>query len=274
MREIVYQARVPKNTNAIICPGGMQTPYGTTSVTEITGGAVHSVVEQTTAQPAFVIHPDSAEIKLVIGIDETSCGKYADSIFETRDNRFTRFASELANEAQEARNGKTGVAAATAIACATAERFTYGHPQERFNDGFEEIPALGCGLVEGSCVDINTYFIAALRAAGFEAGYVTGFFFPEEKRGRCRDGHCWVVTRIDGETREWDIAHHLKLGTRDIKPGLNPKPGYRAACFHSMGLSFAGLETPEIKALLEPMAIVDGKAVSLAEPTIFLSNNA
>ena len=93
---------------------------------------------------------------------------------------------------------------AVAVACATAERFTYGHPETRFNDGLNEVPALGCGLTEGSCVDINTYFIAALRAAGIEAGYVTGVFFPAEKGDHCDDGHCWVVTRIDGETREWE----------------------------------------------------------------------
>lgn len=116
-----------------------------------------------------------------------------------------------------------------------------------------EIPALGCGTAEGSCVDINTYFIASLRAAGFDAGYVGGCFFPAEKGGRCDDMHCWVVTRDQGEVLEWDIAHHLKLGRRDIVPGLNPKPGYRVALSHSMGLTVPDLGVACLKLLTEPV---------------------
>ncbi|WP_346909390.1 transglutaminase-like domain-containing protein [uncultured Roseibium sp.] len=125
-----------------------------------------------------------------------------------------------------------------AIVNDVAEKFVYGHPEVRFNDGLEEIPYLSCGVTEGSCVDINTYLIACLRAAGFEAGYMTGYFFPEEKNGCCDDMHCWVVTRHNGVVLEWDIAHHLKMGTREICCGLNPKPGSRVAMAHSMGLDF------------------------------------
>jgi arylsulfatase A-like enzyme len=88
-----------------------------------------------------------------------------------------------------------------------------------------------------------------------EAGYATGFFFPADKRDHCEDGHCWVVTRIDGATQEWDIAHHLKLGTRTVAPGLNPKPGFRAACFHSMGLDFPSEGVTGLKALIEPIPL-------------------
>jgi hypothetical protein len=78
------------------------------------------------------------------------------------------------------------------------------------------------------------------------------------------------VTRINGAIAEWDIAHHLKLGTRDIRPGLNPKPGRRFACFHSMGLSFPDLGIKEMKALIEPMAVVDGQTIPFDAPDIRL----
>ncbi|MEO0991124.1 MAG: transglutaminase domain-containing protein, partial [Pseudomonadota bacterium] len=64
---------------------------------------------------------------------------------------------------------------------------------------------------------------------------------------------------------------HLKMGTRDIQPGLNPKPGQRAACFHSMGLSFPDLNIEDLKALIEPLAIVDGVPVPFQDPDIALS---
>ena len=269
-KKITYRAAVPEAASSIIASNGFTTPHGTIGDVLVSGGSHRMIEEGETGQSVMVITPDAAQIEITYFFDETSIGNYPNVVFEFRENRFTRFADDLVQEAKEAISGKSGLDAAAAIACAAAERFTYGHPEEKFNDGMDEVPALGCGLVEGSCVDINTYFIAALRAAEIEAGYVTGFFFPEEKQGLCTDGHCWVVTRIDGQTQEWDIAHHLKLGTKDIKPALNPKPGFRVPCFHSMGLNFPEIGVSEFKALLEPMAIVDRKPVSFADPEIRL----
>ena len=141
-----------------------------------------------------------------------------------------------------------------------AEKFTYGHPEERFNDGLDHVPVLGCDIqTPGSCVDINTYFIAALRAAGIEAGYALGYFFPAEKGDHCEDNHCWVVTRTDGVVQDWDIAHHLKMGTRDIHPATNPKPGFRAGVGHSMGLDFPEQNLTEVKVIGEPVWVEDGQ---------------
>lgn len=204
---------------------------------------------------AYRIAPYGDEVTLTFCFEEGGDGAYPDPMFAPKPSRFTRFADALVAEAHEAAGDSHGIERARALACAAAERLTYGHPEGKFNDGLDEIPALGCGMVEGSCVDINTYFIASLRAAGIEACYVTGFYFPAEKDGTCTDGHCWVVTRIDGATQEWDIAHHLKMGSRDIQPGLNPKPGFRGACFHSMGLTFPDLGATGIKALIEPLAV-------------------
>ncbi len=213
--------------------------------------------------------PVGPEVAVTFRFDAPA-GPYPDAMFVPNPSRFTRFADDLVAEIKPVAGHLTGTGRARAVACHVAERFTYGHTEHRFNDGFDVVPALGCGTTEGSCVDINTYFIAALRAAGIEAGYVTGFFFPDEKAGTCEDGHCWVVTRIDGETHEWDIAHHLKLGTRDIRPGLNPKPGRRFACFHSMGLDFPDLDIEGLKALIEPVAVADGRIIAFDAPEIRL----
>lgn len=67
--------------------------------------------------------------------------------------------------------------------------------------------------------------------------------------------NCRVVTRVSGAVKGWDIAHHLKMGTRDIHPDLNPKPGVRAAVCHSMGLKFPKRGICGMKALIEPLKL-------------------
>lgn len=272
--KVTYTCTLPAGTSHVVAPGGLNTPHGHCIDFSATGGTVRDVIEGTTGQTAKLITPAADKMSLIWTFDEGHSSAYPEEMFQHRPSRFTRFADDLVTEAEDAAGDLTGLARARAIACAAAERFTYGHPEDTFNDGLEEVPALGCGIVEGSCVDINTYFIAALRAAGVEAGYATGFYFPAEKGDHCTDGHCWVVTRIDGQTQEWDIAHHIKTGTRDIHPGLNPKPGRRAACFHSMGLAFPEFGVEGIKALIEPAAITPGGAVRFTAPEIRLKDVA
>ena len=194
---------------------------------------------------------------------------YPEMLFQRRPNRFTRAADALMRDARRiADDAQDGHGAIAAIVNDVAGKFTYGHPETKFNDGADDIPFLACGLTEGSCVDINTYLIAALRSAGFEAGYVTGYFFPEERNGCCKDMHCWVVTRHAGVVLEWDIAHHLKLQETEICCGLNPKPGARVAVAHSMGLDFPTLGIREMKLLAEPVWGDEDGHVERADLTI------
>lgn len=269
--QLTYSARLPNLASEVLIPGGVVTPHGT--CTALRTPEMTEIVESTTGQRAYRMIPEREEISIEFRFSH-SVGRYPDAIFTPHASRFTRYADDLVAEVAGITGDLTGLERARAVACHVASRFTYGHPEKRFNDGFDILPALGCGLTEGSCVDINTYFIAALRAADIEAGYITGFFFPREKGDTCEDGHCWVVTRIEGATAEWDIAHHLKLGTRDIRPGLNPKRGRRFACFHSMGLNFPALGIQEMKALIEPMAVADGRVITFAEPDIRLKESA
>ena len=272
--ELIYRTMLPAGTDDVIAPGGMATQYGSTTGFQLEGGTASQIQEASTDQTAYRIAPAGGALTLTWRCDGAVTAPYPQAMFTPRNTQFTRSAADLVAEAQDDAGDLLGVARARAIACATAERFTYGHPTARFNDGFDHVPALGCGLTEGSWGDINTYFIAALRAVGIAAGYVTGFFFPEDKGNHCEDGHCWVVTRINGETQEWDIAHHLKMGTRDIQPGLNPKPGRRAASFHSMGLAFPVLGLSNVKALIEPIARMDEGYQPFPSPDICLSSTS
>lgn len=269
--EIIYTVEVPDGTDAVLVPGGIATPHGTIVEIGCDGASLDFGAEATTGQSVGIVRSPAASIALRLRCDAGQVAPYPDKMFDPAPSRFTRAADDLVIEAKDAAGDLTGLARAQAVARHTAERFSYGHPEARFNDGCDVVPALGCGLTEGSCVDINTYFLAALRASGIEAGYVTGFFFPQEKKDHCTDGHCWVVTRINGATHEWDIAHHLKLGTRDIAPALNPKPGQRVACFHSMGLDIPELGGLALKALIEPMAVRDGQVLRFKEPAIRLA---
>ncbi len=253
----------------LLVPIGLPTPHQVPVSFEVRGGAVSLTGESTTGQMAALVVPDgSRPMEIRYGYREGGPG-YPDAVFTPRENRFTRAAQGLVFDAINiADTQKDGHEAIHALVNSAAEKFRYAHPDVRFNDGCEEVPYLACGLTEGSCVDINTYLVASLRAAGYEAGYITGYFFPEEKNGSCDDMHCWVATRHEGIVREWDIAHHLKMGTREIFCGLNPKPGDRVAVAHSMGLRFPELGIGCEKLIAEPVwALPDGK-LEEAEITI------
>jgi len=237
----------------LLVPTGIPTPHQTPVAFHVEGGETALAGEIETGQMAAVITPQG-DCPVTVSYEYRDGGAgYPDTLFVPRLNRYTRAASALVEGVREIVDGAAdGHQAISRIVNSVAEKFRYGHPQVRFNDGLDEVPYLSCGLTEGSCVDINTYLIASLRAAGLEAGYVYGYFFPEEKRGTCEDGHCWVVTRHAGVVLEWDIAHHLKLGKSEICCGLNPKPGRRVATAHSMGLTFPVLGITGTKLLGEP----------------------
>lgn len=179
-------------------------------------------------------------------------GRYPDPMFDPAPSRHTRAAAGLVEDARRLAGDGDDLVRAIRLASAVAGKFTYGHPETRFTDGHDHVPHLTCGLTEGSCVDIHTYFVASLRAAGIETGYLVGYVFPD---GGPASAHCWVATRIGGEIQEWDISHELQLGRRDVTPALNPKGGFRLPVGHSMGLSLPGSPDADLKLLVEPMAL-------------------
>lgn len=234
---------------SLLVPVGLSTPQSAPLAVDVTGADMRLIADPRAAQHAMVLTPTAEQVEIAWRYTTTGA-PYPQALFAKRDSRFTRSAAALGAEVKGIADGRDP-AGIKNLADHVAALFTYGHPEDRFNDGHDEIPQI-CSLTVGSCVDINAYFIAACRAAGYEAGYVTGYFIPEEKRSHCEDMHCWVVTRVGGLVQEWDIAHHLKLGTRDIRPGLNPKPGVRVAMAHSMGLNFPAAGLADIKLIGEP----------------------
>ncbi|MCZ0813771.1 MAG: transglutaminase-like domain-containing protein [Pseudomonadota bacterium] len=246
----------------LLAPVGMTTPHDAIKDASVSGGRIAAaLLDPELALCAVQIVADGGPLRLTYRLgDASATGSYPEQMFVERHNRFTQAAGDLAEASRKIAQGAGGGSAGIAALVAEAEsRFDYGHPETRFNDGADAVPYLSCGLTPGSCVDINTYLIASLRACGYEAGYVYGYFFPEENGGVTHDMHCWVVTRHDGCLQEWDIAHHVKAGLGPTQAGLNPRPGRRVALGHSMGHRYAapGL-SGQLKLLAEPMRLVAG----------------
>ncbi|AMY70580.1 transglutaminase-like domain-containing protein [Frigidibacter mobilis] len=249
----------------ILAPVGLTSAASACMGCTVTGGSVRRLTETTTGQEVLLVTPEAAEVVFCYGYSGVPAA-YPEAIFHPAPSRFTRAAEALIEEAQQLAGQGDALERATRLARAVAERFTYGHPEVRFNDGFDHIPHLGCGLTEGSCVDIHTYLIASFRASGIEAGYVVGIYFRED--GSSSGGHCWAVTRIGGATQEWDIAHFLRIGRRDISPALNPRGGFRAPVGHSMGLALPEIGVEELKLLSEPMMLRNGLPERFAQKRI------
>ena len=111
----------------------------------------------------------------------------------------------------------------------TNARFEYGEVpvNERWCFGKDAVPLVAC--TAGNCIDINTFLTASLRAANYEAAYLTCYFFDDNPDGIASGMHCWVRTRHDGVIQDWDITHFKKVGRSDISAMMNPVPGQRFA---------------------------------------------
>lgn len=249
---------VTTEPGTLLAPAGLSMPGLVCQGVDAVGARATRRREPNTGQEVLALVPEAPEVTLRYRYSEGEA-TYPDALWRAAPgSRWTRAAEALVQEARAVAGDGPPAERATRLARDTAEKFTYGHPATRFYDGCDEIPPLACGLTEGSCVDINTYFLAALRAAGIEAGYVVGYFFPAEKGDHCEGMHCWVATRAGDEILHWDIAHHLKMGTRDVRPALNPKPGVRYPVGHGMGLDFPEDGVRDAKLLSEPVFARDG----------------
>lgn len=160
-----------------------------------------------------------------------------ESLWQQLDNRFTRVAGILADTAR----ATIGTASSTsdqvrALVEHAAARFEYGHVEQRFNDGKQEMP-LVCGTTKGSCVDMHGYVMAMAHAVGIKVQYLAGYWFHPDK-SETHDMHCWLVFLVDGEAVYWDLAHHLKWGVTGLAPGLNPAGGRRVLMSYGRGLTF------------------------------------
>lgn len=232
-------------------------------------------------QRAYLVRASGAQPPGVRYDLEAQTGMLADWVWEQPDNRYTRAAPELANAAREiAARCDDADACVHSLMRHAAERFAYDHPEQRFNDGLDHVP-LVCGTTRGSCVDINSYLLAAARSVGLPAQYLAGYWFHPE---RCEtlDMHCWLAFGIAGRAEYWDLAHHLKWGVPNLAPGLNPAGGRRVLMSYGRGLRFP---TPhgevQVSHFSEPVWILPGGAmhrpkvrVRLAESDILFEDTA
>lgn len=255
----VVTAPPPAADALLLAPVGGASALGSTAALAVEGGrVVEALVEQETGQAALLVAADGPVTLRYRWAPAPGAPRWPEAAFTPRRNRYTEPAEALAEAsraiAAAAGGGRAGI---QALVDETRARFSYAHPEARFNDGCEVVPHLGCGVAAGSCVDINTYLVASLRAAGYRAAYLYGYFFPADKGDWCVDGHCWVASEHAGETLEWDIAHHLKAGLDPVRPGLNPRGGRRALVSHSMGHVYrSGRGALEMKVLGEPHWVV------------------
>jgi endonuclease/exonuclease/phosphatase family metal-dependent hydrolase len=126
------------------------------------------------------------------------------------------------------------------IVAHVADRFTYGVRDVGLGDDRADMPALTCDLHLGTCVDTHSYAVACLRAAGFDACYVSGVWFPEGQT-ETSPGHCWFLVGAEGVPQQWEISHFLKFGLGPVRPVLNPQPGLRHALSVGRGLVVDGV---------------------------------
>lgn len=260
MRELSITVDALAPGARVLAPLGISSPHGRVMDLRVEGGAVTTIARDAELDLAAAsITAGGGPLTIRHRVDDTPA-PYPEAAFAPRRNRWTAASDALAEASRAIANAAGGGAAGIEALAAEAEsRFRYTHPNVRFTEGHDDVPYLSCGLTEGSCTDINTYLVASLRAAGYEAAYVFGYFFPAERAGRTRDMHCWVVTRHDGALLEWDIAHHLKAGLGPTRPAPNPRAGERIALGHSMGHLYpVEGETATLRYLPEPMTIENG----------------
>ena len=217
---------------ALIAPLGVETDFQQLAGFEAPKGWDAAIVaEERTGQLAAVMTPPAADAQPRLQhAFSTKPGSLPAKAFTPEGTPLASAATELARDARViAERAGGGLAGIAAIVADTSDRFDYGAVpyEERWYYGARAVPQVACGV--GNCIDINTYLIAALRASGYETTYLTCYFFDDNPEGIPSGMHCWVRTRCEGVTQDWDIAHFKKLGRSDVSATLNPAPGQRFA---------------------------------------------
>lgn len=243
-----------------------------TSVDASNVGECTQIHAENSGQTAFLAETINGNAELpLIRYEFSSCRQSKPELWfwQIQSNRYTTASVELLEHARCLCEGKESTQLKIrALIDQAAEIFGYGHQDQRFNEGHDEVPHL-CGTAKGSCVDINTYLIAAARSLDIPVQYIAGYWFHSDKT-ETLDMHCWLVFMADGEPLFWDLAHHLKWDVPELNPGLNPAGGRRVPMSYGRGLIF---ETPngtvQISHFSEPVWVLpDG---SLEEPEVRIS---
>lgn len=201
---------------------------------------VREIKALNSAQRAFLIKPESfhpPEIRFHLAKTTTVPPEW---FWQQDINRYTHAAADLVELSRKLTDGCDNPSdRIQRLMEHTSELFDYGHRDRRLYDEADAVSCV-CGVTQGSCVDINTYLMAAASSLNIPVQYMAGYWFYPG-RTETSGMHCWLVFDIDNEPVFWDLAHHLKWGVDKLTPGLNPAGGRRVTMSFGRGLLF---ETP------------------------------
>jgi hypothetical protein len=221
---------------ALIVPLGIDTEFQKfQSLENPKGWSATIIAEPRSGQRAALLEPPTRDaqgllLHSFLSVDSSSGSALAADAYLPEGTAITTAAHALASEARDiAQRAGGGLAGIAAIVADTSARFDYGEVpmEQRWYFGQSSVPIVAC--TAGNCIDINTYLVAALRAAEYEAAYITCYFFDDDPGGIDSGMHCWVRTRFGDVTQDWDIAHFKKAGRSDVFATMNPIPGKRFA---------------------------------------------
>jgi transglutaminase-like putative cysteine protease len=131
-------------------------------------------------------------------------------------------------------DGPVGEAPALALALEVADRIAYEGGKTTTRTSAAEALALGAGV----CQDQAHVFIAACRAAGVPARYVSGYFHAPDAPSLA--SHAWVDICVDRAARRWlsvDITHRCLMDERHVRLAVGPD---YAACSPIRGVREGG----------------------------------
>ena len=173
--ELTATASIP-GALALIAPILIETDFQSFGSIETPRGWDATIVaEPRSGQRAVVLRPPSPTDRATFLHGFSSSGPGLSSVaFVPEGMPITTAAAELVTESRKiAHSAGGGLAGIEAIVADTSARFSYGEVPiaQRWYFGKDEVPIVAC--TSGNCIDINTYLGAALRAAGYEAAYLT-----------------------------------------------------------------------------------------------------
>ncbi|MGL4634902.1 MAG: transglutaminase domain-containing protein [Beijerinckiaceae bacterium] len=203
--------------------------------------AIREVQAINSQQRAYVLLLNAGDRPVVRYYFEEPGPGLPDWAFVSSETRYDRASPALADEIWQGVPDAPSATRVPALMQFIADRFTYGNRPQYLGSDTDAMPALGCDINTGNCVDMHTLGVSALRVIGVDAVYVIGCFVYVE-RAEFPTGHCWLNLRADGAPHHYDISHHVEYGLGPVTPALNPKPGRRFAMAFGRGLQFDGAD--------------------------------
>ncbi len=235
-----------------------------TPVQKLVGGEIRGaasageIVARNSGQSALIIPVEAGGHPSVVFEFEDEASAFPDWVFEPTGGAHERPSQELEALVREiAPASLEAQDRVDRIVRHVEERFTYGVRDVGLGDDLEAMPALASDTHLGTCVDTHSYAVAAMRAGGIEAAYITGVFFPEGE-SLSMPGHCWFAVKPDDAAQQWDISHFLKYDLGPARPVLNPLPGLRYAMGVGRDLVFGGRDGPTVFSRLSGFNILGG----------------